>query len=373
MRRRSLGGVAIAALLLSKYAAADDLPNPGFTAPASESVADTEMHCRPEATRPIAVATPTTLALFKTSPFPYDGKIPADDRWFLDYEKDGTRGHTSPRGSLHLEDPAYSDKRSLLYLPAGFDLSRPEHALIMVFFHGNFTRLQPDVATRQRVPLQLAESGLNAALVVPQFAVDIADSSAGSFWQPGVFKQYLSEAAEHLAELRHEPCTRSIFDRLGVVLVAYSGGYNPAAYALAVGGADARIRGVILLDALYGETDKFDKWIAGSIGGGGSNFFFSAYSDSSRAENMALQRSLTKQSIKIDTSPYPLRLDQGSVTFLDAGPGIDHKEFVTSAWVRDPLKVVLSAIQGFRTAPHVVEPTRPRIPYTASRKGLPAH
>jgi hypothetical protein len=75
---------------------------------------------------------------------------------------------------------------------------------------------------------------------------------------------------------------------MGVVLVAYSGGYDPAAYALAVGGAGGRVRGVILLDALYGEIDKFDKWIGTSVAGGRSGFFFSAYSDSSRAQNLAL-------------------------------------------------------------------------------------
>jgi hypothetical protein len=375
LRERPLAGAAIAAaLLLAGYSsAADDPPAAGAGAFAPKAIADTVPRCSVEATRPLRAATRPTLVPFKTSPFPYDGKIPTDGRRFLDYEKDGRRGHTSPRGRLHLEEEAYYDKHSLLYLPPGFDLSRPEHALIMVFFHGNYTRLQQDVETRQRVPLQLADSGLNAALVVPQFAVNIADSSAGSFWQPDIFKQYLAEAAEHLAALRGEPCTRAIFDRLGVILVAYSGGYDPAAYALDVGGADARIRGVILLDALYGETEKFDKWIDRSIGVGGPGFFFSAYSDSSRAENIALQRSLVDQGIKINTSPHPLRLSQSTIAFLFSGAGIDHKSFVTSAWVRDPLKVVLSAIEGFRAVPHTAEPARPNILHTAPGKSPPAH
>ena len=46
-----------------------------------------------------------------------------------------------------------------------------------------------------------------------------------------------------------------------VILVAYSGGYLPAAFALAQGGAGERVRGVVLLDALYGEEDKFADWI----------------------------------------------------------------------------------------------------------------
>ena len=357
---RSPGRAAIVAtLLLTRPVAGSDQPVAVPAAPAPQVSIDNGPRCPARITRPVAAATGPALVPFKTSPFPYDGMIPSDGTSFLDYEKDGKRGHTSPRGQLHLEEEAYHDKRSLLYLPAGFDLSRPDQALILVFFHGNFARLQRDVALRQRVPWQLAQSGLNAALVAPQFAVDIADSSAGWFWQPGVFQRYLAEAAEHLAALRGEPCTRSIFDRLGVVLVAYSGGYDPTAYALAVGGADSRIRGVILLDGLYGETDKFDKWIRNTVSGEGAGFFFSAYSDSSHDENVALQQSLVAQGIKIDTSPQPLRLRRGSATFLFAGPGIAHQDFVTDAWVHDPLKTVLAAIEGYRAA-HV-RPSRHRL------------
>jgi hypothetical protein len=156
--------------------------------------------------------------------------------------------------------------------------------------------------------------------------------------------------------LRNEPCTEAIFDEIGVVLVAYSGGYDPAAYALAVGGDNPRIRGVILLDALYGETDKFSRWIADSVASVRRPFFFSAYSGSSRPENLELQRLLTEQHIKFDESPQPLQLKQGSITFLFAGSEIAHKDFVTSAWVHKPLQAALSAIEGFRVA---VEPVRP--------------
>ena len=44
--------------------------------------------------------------------------------------------------------------------------------------------------------------------------------------------------------------------------MAYSGGYLSAAYALDRGGADHRIKGVILMDALYGDEDKFAAWLA---------------------------------------------------------------------------------------------------------------
>jgi len=36
--------------------------------------------------------------------------------------------------------------------------------------------------------------------------------------------------------------------------------------------------------------------------------------------------------------------------FLTTGPGIQHNDFMTQAWVRNPLTVVLSGIEGFRMA-----------------------
>jgi hypothetical protein len=364
MRKTGVTLAALLALLILVRAAIAEEP-PAAQLPSEPAP------CGAQAVKPIAAAVAPRLIKFAISPFPYDGTVPADGKPFLDYDKNGQRGHTSPRGSLHLEADAYSDTRSLLYLPAGFDLSHPEKALIVVFFHGNYARLEQDVERRQRVPQQLAASRLNAALVAPQFAVNIADSSAGKFWENGVFSQYLREAAKHLAELRKKPCTEAIFDRIGVVLVAYSGGYDPAAYVLAVGGADPRIRGVILLDALYGETDKFSHWIAGSAAAARSPFFFSAYSGSSRPENLELQRQLTEQHIKFDESPKPLRLKQGSIAFLFAGSDIPHKDFVTSAWVSDPLKAALSAIEGFRIGVKSAQPAIARKAQTATRDARP--
>ena len=71
-----------------------------------------------------------------------------------------------------------------------------------------------------------------------------------------------------------------------VYVVAYSGGYLPAAYSLAVGGAGERVRGVVLLDAIYGEADKWREWVEGARG---HAFFVSAYSVSSKDGNEALE------------------------------------------------------------------------------------
>ena len=78
---------------------------------------------------------------------------------------------------------------------------------MVVFFHGNEATLERDVRNRQAVPRQITESGLNAVLVAPQFAVNALDSSAGRFWEPGVFAQFLREAGERLTRALRR-CTR---------------------------------------------------------------------------------------------------------------------------------------------------------------------
>jgi hypothetical protein len=275
---------------------------------------------------------------FAVSAFPYAGMIPDEDKPFLDAVDGDRRGHTAPRGGIHWENETYDSRQVLLYVPKTFDLRRP--AAIVVFFHGNNVILARDVRDRQRVPAQLAASGLNAVLVAPQFALDAPDSSAGHFWEPGTFKAFLHEAAGRLATLSGAPAAAGLFDQLPVVIVAYSGGYLAAAYSLAVGGADERIHGLILLDALYGQEDKFYDWI---LRRGKSAFVFSAYSDSARAGNEEVEHRLALQHAE-PTTTAPAKLKQGVVAFLYAGPDIVHDDFVTEAWRKDPLKWVLSRV-----------------------------
>ena len=281
------------------------------------------------------------FAEFNTSAFPYRGLIPPDERHdkarpFLDVVSDGRLAHSAPRGGLLFEDTTYSDRHVLFATGDAFDPSHP--GTLVVFFHGNQATLSRDVLERQQTGRQLAESGLNAVLVAPQMAVDAADSSAGNFWRPGVFAQFVDEAESKLADL-YPGSSRAAFRRMPVVIVAYSGGYMPAAYSLAVGGAGGRIRGVVLLDALYGEQDKFANWVEGARS---SAFFVSAYSTSSHDGNMTLRDRLQRDGVPVqDGVPDDLR--PGVVAFVDAGD-VHHDDFVTAAWTSDPLRDLLARI-----------------------------
>ena len=248
---------------------------------------------------------------------------------------------STDRGGVYWEDITYSDRRALLHIPKGFDPARP--AVMVVYFHGNQATLERDVDKRQQVPRQVAQSGLNAVLVAPQFAVDALDSSAGQFYEPGAFRRFVEEAGLRLAKLHGGRRAKAAFESLPVLLVAYSGGYQPAAWAANHGDIGDRLRGIILLDALYAKADKFADWIAGRE----SAIFLSAHSRSAREENLALQRRLTERGIDFATSLPTAHLAPGSVTFIAAADEIAHQDFVSKAWVDDPLKVVLSKVPGF--------------------------
>lgn len=276
----------------------------------------------------------TTLVSMKSSAFPYFGNNPASESPFLNISKGDRRGHRSYSGRVFWQDETYNDSRVLMHVPEHFDVRKP--GVIVVFFHGNGATLERDVRDRQLVPRQITDSGANAVLLAPQMAVDAADSSAGKFWQPGGFKRFMAESAEHLARVTGDPNSARAFANMPIVIVGYSGGFLPTAWSLEVGGISDRVRGVVLLDAVYGEMDKFASWIESHRSG----FFVSAYTRGTARRDRELMSTLRQKGISVaEDMDGPLR--PGSVVFVETGDGITHRDYVTRAWTRDPLKDVL--------------------------------
>jgi hypothetical protein len=284
----------------------------------------------------------TRLVDFELSPFPYDGTIANSNRPFIDVDEHGRRGHRTSRGGVLWEDETYSDQRVLLHIPQGFDIKRP--AVIVIFFHGHRATIGRDVRDRQKVADQITASRANAVLVAPQFAVAANDSSAGIFWEPGLCAAFLAEASEQLGLLHGGPKVTRIFDELPVVLVSYSGGYLPTAWCLHHGGIQDRLKGVILLDSLYGEMDKYQKWISAS---GQSAFFVTTYLGSTRARNMELQSWLASRNIPYSTQ-LDRRLGPGSVNIVAGGPKDNHEDFANKAWGTRPITDMLNRMIEFR-------------------------
>lgn len=259
----------------------------------------------------------TQLIGFENSAFPYEG--------------------SSPRGrSRFSHSRRYQDNRVLMHIPSGFDVHKP--AVIIVFFHGHGATLARDVRDRQMLPKQITESGVNAVLVAPQLAYDAADSSAGKFWERGGFKRFMTESAGQLARLYGDKSAAAAFNKMPVVIVAYSGGYVTAAYSLQVGGLGKRVRGVVLLDALYGEIDKFASWITRY---NRSAFFVSAYTRGTKRRDDLLVHILRDRHIVVRRK-LTGRLRPGTVAFLPTGEGIRHRNYVTLAWTEHPVADILS-------------------------------
>ena len=275
----------------------------------------------------------TSLEDFETAPFPYHGTEPASGQPFLNAGTESHRAHSNFRGQVLWESEIFSDDRVLLHIPPGFDPRRP--AVMVVFFHGHGANLSQDVGDRQQVPEQITAAGVNAVLVAPQFAVNAANSSAGKFWEPNGFKRFLDEAAVKLARMYGDQRSAFTFARMPIVIVAYSGGFAPTLSVLERGGVKSRVRGLVLLDALYGGTGKFADWIAGNR----STFFVSSYTPHTARRNADLEHLLRKRAV-----PYTSQLRdshlQGMVTFLPAGD-VAHRDFVTHAWADYPIMDIL--------------------------------
>jgi len=280
----------------------------------------------------------TKLIAFGTAPFPYDGLVPGG-RAFLDVRDGDQRGHRSYTGRVLWENETFGDSRVLVHVPESFDPGKP--SVMVVFFHGFGATLSRDVLRRQKVPAQVTASGANAVLVAPQFAVDARDGSAGRFWQHGAFSRFLDEAAHHLAALRGDPSSEAAFQKMPIVMVAYSGGFAPAAFCLRDIASTNRVRGVVLLDAAYGELETYAHWAAREQKTGG--FFVSSYTLSTKGHNNELKHMLAAKGVPF--SDDDSKVGRG-VTFFDTGSDYTHESYVTQAWVEFPIKDVLARIPG---------------------------
>jgi hypothetical protein len=351
MMERRLQAAALAALALAAAfstlapgwgLAANAVQRSNLKGPAVKGPADTvpSPHSVQSRSGPLKQAK-TSIVEFQTAPFPYRGTPPGSVTPFLNVEQQGRRGHSTPFGRVYWEDETYSDRHVLLHLPKGFDARRP--SIMIVYFHGHGATLERDVLNRQEVAAQIANSGVNAVLVAPQLAVDAADSSAGKFWEPGAFGRFVGEAAEQLAKLHGDRRSVRTFASIPVVIVAYSGGYLPAAWCATQGGLKKRLRGVVLLDALYGELDKFAAWIENDR----SAFFVSAYLDSTREKNAELAQILTARNVGFSTE-LEKKLGRGNVVIVaGGGEEVKHRDLVTRAWVDRPLADLLKRLTGF--------------------------
>jgi hypothetical protein len=157
--------------------------------------------------------------------------------------------------TMKMDSAPGATKEVALFLPKGFDPSKP--AIIMPYFHGHGGGIN-DTLTRQKLAEQAAKSGKNIAFVIPQ----LSETSGfdNKFKDPKNVEKFLNDSGEALAKLyvRNHPdadaaAVAQQFRDMPVVPLTYSGGYRATAATL----TNDRVKGVVMLDSMYGELRAY--------------------------------------------------------------------------------------------------------------------
>jgi hypothetical protein len=163
------------------------------------------------------------------------------------------QGHTY-EGKTYPADVHYSDRTVAIFVPKGF---RASDATNLVFYFHGWRNNVDDTFAQFHVAEQLAESGVNAVLVLAEGPKNAPDSFGGKLEETGVFASLVTDV---LSTLKARGVIKSAKPG-SIVLAGHSGAYRVMAFILARGGLTANIREVYLFDALYGQAEKYAHWI----------------------------------------------------------------------------------------------------------------
>jgi hypothetical protein len=142
-----------------------------------------------------------------------------------------------------------------LFIPKDFRAT--DKVDLVVHFHGWRHSVASTLEEYQLIQ-QLAESGKNAVLIVPQGPYMAPDSFGGKLEDTNGFTVFIDEALEKLRA--SGALGQSQFDVGNIILSGHSGGYHVMAAILDHGGLQEKIREVWLFDALYDGRETFLRW-----------------------------------------------------------------------------------------------------------------
>jgi hypothetical protein len=192
----------------------------------------------------------------------------------------------------------------IVHAPAGFDARAPLH--LVVFLHGyngcvavlmgkGPSRCKPTAPELEGWDLggHHDAAQTNTLFVVPQLAYLQRNGRPGAFGKRGGFRAFLEELlGRTLAGRLGGP--RKWKDLASLTLVAHSAGYQTALAIAEQGEVRAKLKGIVLLDALYGDTDRYVRLVETQAGRGLR--FVSLYlaRGTPRTENQRLYRRLVR-------------------------------------------------------------------------------
>lgn len=284
---------------------------------------------------------PSFIARLKTAPFPLRRNDDGTGRPFFT-EKDEDTGkpvHVTAEGRRYTEADAYFDPSVLFHVPRHFDRKRPFR--IVVYFHGHESVLEEDVVRMSGLTKQVDRSDTNAVLIAPQLAYAAVDAHPGKLIRPGALARMLDEAGGILGRAMGGDFERRIA-HAPVVLVAFSAGYLPLVRALSrEDGGDRlvdRIEGVVLLDAIYGDIARLDRWLEARQG---RVFLVGLYGRSSRRWTSRLFERWEDRNLE-SLRHLPDRIGPGTVAI--ARVWTKHPAIINDGPPRDPVAAILSRL-----------------------------
>jgi hypothetical protein len=181
----------------------------------------------------------TILHPFKNAPYPHTSR---------------EKGYTY-NGKFFDAPTHYSDSTVGIFIPAGYKPS--ETVDYVVHFHG-WSNHVSTVLDHYELRRQMAGSGLNAILLVPQGPKDSTDSGGGRLeLEPGAFEALINEVTQFLNR-EGKIKTESIGH---IALSTHSGGYRVTSAILIHGGLRDHITDVLLFDSSYGGLEGFVNWM----------------------------------------------------------------------------------------------------------------
>ena len=164
----------------------------------------------------------------------------------------------------------------ILHAPPGWNPRAPLH--LVVFLHGyngcvnvlmaaGPSRCKPKAPERDGWDLGRYHdaAGTNSLFIVPQLAFAQRNGDPGAFKRPGAFRAFLEEL---LRKGLQKPLggPRTWKDVASLTLIAHSGAYQAALAIAESGGVRAQLKAIVLLDALYGETDRYAELLEHAAG-----------------------------------------------------------------------------------------------------------
>lgn len=167
-------------------------------------------------------------------------------------------GHTYQK-QFYPPDKHYADSSVAVFIPRGF--RETEAVDIVIHLHGWWNNIDTTLG-KYKLPQQLYESGKNAILVVPEGSRNAPDSFAGKLEDAGGLKRFVGHVVDFLFE-KSKITTHSVGK---IILSGHSGAYHGLSFALMRGGLAEAVSEVYLFDALYGQSEKYARWIDRYLG-----------------------------------------------------------------------------------------------------------